>query len=91
VTTGIAILFMCTSLGLTYFSSRQGTATIFDDAPEATAPAAPAAQPNVLPEPDAAQPDTAEPEAAAPGAAAAAGAADDRAAVADPAPALPEQ
>ncbi len=53
LTTGIAILFMCTSLGLTYFSSRQGTATIFDDAPEVTEPAA---QPNVLSEPEPAAP-----------------------------------
>lgn len=40
LTTAIAVLFMCTSLGLTYFSSRQGVATIFDDAPAASAPAA---------------------------------------------------
>ncbi len=40
LTTAIAVLFMCTSLGLTYFSSRQGTATIFDDAPEVSAPTA---------------------------------------------------
>jgi len=39
LTTAIAVLFMCTSLGLTYFSSRQGVATIFDDAPAASAPA----------------------------------------------------
>lgn len=41
LTTGIAVLFMCTSLGLTYFSARHGTATIFDDAPSASEPAAP--------------------------------------------------
>ncbi len=40
LTTGVAILFMVTSLSLTYFSSRQNTATIFDDAPEVSAPAA---------------------------------------------------
>ena len=39
LTTAIAVLFMCTSLGLTYFSSRQGVATIFDDTPAAGAPA----------------------------------------------------
>jgi preprotein translocase subunit SecG len=41
LTTAIAVLFMCTSLGLTYFSSQHGTATIFDDAPAASEPAAP--------------------------------------------------
>jgi preprotein translocase subunit SecG len=40
LTTGVAVLFMCTSLGLTYFSARHGTATIFDDAPGVSAPAA---------------------------------------------------
>lgn len=39
LTTGIAVLFMCTSLGLTYYSSRHGVATIFDSAPAASAPA----------------------------------------------------
>ncbi len=43
LTTGVAILFMCTSLGLTYFSSRSGTATIFDDAPQVSVPALPEA------------------------------------------------
>ncbi len=52
VTTGVAVLFMCTSLGLTYFSARQGTATIFDDAPAASAPAQPAA-PAEAPAPEA--------------------------------------
>jgi preprotein translocase subunit SecG len=41
LTTAIAVLFMCTSLGLTYFSARHGTATIFDDAPAVSAPTAP--------------------------------------------------
>jgi preprotein translocase subunit SecG len=39
LTTATAILFMLTSLGLTYFSSRSGTATVFDSAPAASAPA----------------------------------------------------
>ncbi len=53
MTTGIAVLFMCTSLGLTYFSSRQGIATIFDDAPAVSAPAVPedAAAPAAPPAP----------------------------------------
>ncbi len=62
LTTGVAVLFMCTSLSLTYFSGRQGTATIFDDAPAASAPAvpadaaAPAPQAPVAPAADAAAP-----------------------------------
>lgn len=45
LTTATAIIFMLTSLGLTYFSGRQTTATVFDAAPLAEpAPAAPAGQ-----------------------------------------------
>lgn len=65
LTTGVAVIFMCTSLGLTYFSSQHGTATIFDDAPavtdpveldnapapEAAAPPAPAGEPAPPPAP----------------------------------------
>jgi preprotein translocase subunit SecG len=40
LTTATAIVFMLTSLGLTYFSARRNSATVFDSAP-ATAPAAP--------------------------------------------------
>src|SRR5215475_12494849 len=52
LTTGTAIVFMLTSLSLTYFSARRNTATVFDTAPpaaapapEAPAPAEPAPQP----------------------------------------------
>jgi preprotein translocase subunit SecG len=40
MTTATAVLFMFTSLGLTYFSARQNTTTIFDNAPmsESAAP-----------------------------------------------------
>lgn len=77
LTTATAILFMLTSLGLTYLSSRQGTATIFDSAPVAEQPApasqqgaAPAAQPqgaapDIQVVPKAAAPD-AQPQAPAP-------------------------
>lgn len=44
LTTATAIVFMLTSLSLTYFSARRNTATVFDSAPAASAPeAAPAA------------------------------------------------
>jgi preprotein translocase subunit SecG len=43
LTTASAIIFMLTSLGLTYLSSRQTTATVFDSAP-VTESAAPAPQ-----------------------------------------------
>jgi preprotein translocase subunit SecG len=62
LTTATAIVFMLTSLGLTYFSSQRNSATIFDSAP-ATAPA-PAAPEGAAPE--AAAPAAIEPEAAAP-------------------------
>jgi preprotein translocase subunit SecG len=52
LTTATAIIFMLTSLGLTYFSSRSNSATVFDSAP-ATAPAESAPAPA---EPAAAEP-----------------------------------
>jgi preprotein translocase subunit SecG len=49
LTTGLAIVFMITSLGLGYFSARRPAATVFDTvkppAPQST-PAAPAPQPS---------------------------------------------
>jgi preprotein translocase subunit SecG len=60
LTTATAIVFMLTSLSLTYFSARRNTATVFDSAPpvsapapEAAPPAAPAPQtePNAAPAP----------------------------------------
>jgi len=54
LTTATAIIFMLTSLGLTYFSAERNSATVFDAvpvgapapaAPEAAAPAAPPAAP----------------------------------------------
>jgi preprotein translocase subunit SecG len=63
LTTATAIVFMLTSLGLTYFSARRNTATIFDSAPAPAA--APAANPEaapVAPAPDAA-PEPVEPAA----------------------------
>lgn len=53
LTTATAVVFMLTSLGLTYFSSHRTSATVFDSAP-ATAPAAPEAAPPAAPAPDAA-------------------------------------
>jgi preprotein translocase subunit SecG len=52
LTTATAIIFMLTSLGLTYFSSRSNSATVFDSAP-ATAPAesAPVPAEPAVPEP----------------------------------------
>src|SRR5262249_15540600 len=53
-----AVVFMLTSLSLTYFSSRRNTATVFDSAPisappaAAPAPEAPAA-PEAAPQPQA--------------------------------------
>jgi preprotein translocase subunit SecG len=38
LTTATAIIFMLTSLSLTYFSSRRNAATVFDTAPAASAP-----------------------------------------------------
>lgn len=58
LTTATAIVFMLTSLSLTYFSARRNTATVFDAAPPAAAPApdagappAPGAQPEAAPAP----------------------------------------
>ena len=59
LTTATAIVFMLTSLSLTYFSSRRNVATVFDSAPAASAPpaAAPeAAAPGAPVEPAPAQP-----------------------------------
>ncbi len=50
LTTATAVIFMLTSLSLTYFSARQNTATIFDAAPSVSAPVAPA-QPEQAPAP----------------------------------------
>ena len=59
LTTATAIIFMLTSLGLTYFSARRNSSTVFDEVPAAapgvSAPPAPAAAPNPAPG-DAAQP-----------------------------------
>ena len=55
LTTITAIVFMLTSLGLTYFSARRNSATVFDSAP-AVAPApdtAPQAPPPPAPAPEA--------------------------------------
>lgn len=55
LTTATAVIFMLTSLGLTYFSARRNSATIFDTAPAPAA--APASNPDaapVAPAPDAA-------------------------------------
>lgn len=49
LTTATAIVFMLTSLGLTYFSARRNTATIFDSAPAPAPAAAPAANPDAAP------------------------------------------
>ncbi len=75
LTTATAIIFMFTSMSLTYLSARRTTATVFDAAPVAApvvpaAPAPDAAQsPNpgapVPPAAPAAQPQAAEPQAAA--------------------------
>ncbi len=62
LTTVTAIIFMLTSLGLTYFSARRNTATIFDSAP------APAAAPATNPEAGVEAPPVAPAPEAAPGA-----------------------
>jgi len=84
LTTGTAIVFMVTSLGLTYFSARSTTSTVFDSTPLPEPPplvqpaepgagsaegGAPAAAPPA-PAPQGAAPQAAEPQAAAPQAAA---------------------
>ena len=54
LTTATAIIFMLTSLGLTYFSASRNSATVFDSAPAAPPAAAPpAAAPNAAPVPPA--------------------------------------
>jgi len=62
LTTATAIVFMLTSLSLTYFSARRNAATVFDtapaassppSAPEAPAPPEPAPQPQANPAPEA--------------------------------------
>jgi preprotein translocase subunit SecG len=57
LTTASAIIFMLTSLSLTYLSSRQTTATVFDSAPvtdsAAPAPQAMPAEPEGQGQPDA--------------------------------------
>lgn len=67
LTTGMAVVFMLTSLTLTYSTSRRLGSTVFDTAPlpeppPIAAPANPADQPPAAPAPQAA-----EPQAAAPG------------------------
>jgi preprotein translocase subunit SecG len=52
VTTATAIIFMLTSMSLTYLSARRTTATVFDTAPLA-APAVPEAQKAAPPAPKA--------------------------------------
>ncbi len=81
MTTGMAVVFMLTSLTLTYLGAEHITATVFDEAPvaapapqaEEPAPAAaPAAEPEAAPAAEAPKADSApaaEPQAAAPGAA----------------------
>ncbi len=53
LTTATAIIFMLTSMGLTYLSSHPTSSTVFDSAPLAEplpdAPAAPQAAPNAAP------------------------------------------
>jgi preprotein translocase subunit SecG len=57
LTTATAVVFMLTSLSLTYFSARRNTATVFDSAPAASAPeAAPVAPVPGAPAPGAAAP-----------------------------------
>lgn len=50
LTTGMAIVFMGTSLTLGYFSAKRPAATIFDARPPATEPRAPIQSPTVQPE-----------------------------------------
>lgn len=74
LTTGAAIVFMLTSLTLTYASARRLSSTVFDsgslpEPPPLSAPANPEGQPPAA-APQAAQPQAAEPQAAAPQAAA---------------------
>ncbi len=66
LTTATAILFMLTSLGLTYFSSGHSTATIFDSGPAPAA--APADVPDAAPPADAPVPEDGSAPDAAPAA-----------------------
>jgi preprotein translocase subunit SecG len=50
LTTATAVVFMLTSLSLTYFSSQSHSATVFDSAPAASAPDAPPAAAPAAPE-----------------------------------------
>ena len=93
LTTGMAIVFMLTSLGLTYLSGRSTTATVFDSAPPLAADAVPAADvPPLADAPPAEAPPAEAPPALNPGEAAVAGegvmpdapAAEPQAAVPDP-------
>jgi preprotein translocase subunit SecG len=75
LTTGAAIVFMLTSLTLTYASARRLSSTVFDsgslpEPPPLSAPANPEGQPPAAAEPQSAVPQAAEPQAAAPQAAA---------------------
>jgi preprotein translocase subunit SecG len=64
LTTATAVIFMLTSLSLTYFSARRNSATVFDTAPVS---APPAAAPEVPAAPAAGAPaEPAPPQAAAP-------------------------
>jgi preprotein translocase subunit SecG len=70
LTTGAAIVFMLTSLTLTYASARRLSSTVFDsgslpEPPPLSAPANPEGQPPAA-APQAAVPPAAEPQAAAP-------------------------
>jgi len=82
LTTATAVVFMLTSLSLTYFSSRRNTATVFDSAPASAPAAAPAPEAPAPPESAPAP----QPEA---NAAPAAGAAAPAAPAPDAAPAAP--
>jgi preprotein translocase subunit SecG len=65
LTTGTAIVFMITSLTLTYLSSRRTATTVFDEAP-VSQPAAPAAPNAPAPAANPAAPEAAAPVAPAP-------------------------
>ena len=75
LTTGAAIVFMLTSLTLTYASARRLSSTVFDsgslpEPPPLSAPANPEGQPPAAAEPQSAAPQPAVPQAAEPQAAA---------------------
>ncbi len=53
LTTVTAVVFMVTSLSLTYFSARRNAATVFDSAPPAAAPAPGAPAAPEAPQPEA--------------------------------------